>query len=89
MSVLYYIYNKNDRHLKIRLKTVTKIVNQWVFYKDFVMDLSYRTVISSNKDKNKSADKRASFDRYKLIITLASNIKKRKKKVILVLKEGT
>lgn len=45
-TVSYCTYIEN-RQGKIRLDIVSKIVNEWVFYKDFVIDLSYRWVISS------------------------------------------
>lgn len=51
MSDLYCIYNKNNKHPKIRLKNAIKIKNHWGFYKEFVMDLSYRAEIRTMKIK--------------------------------------
>lgn len=63
-AVSYYIYNKND--LEIRLKTVNKIVNQWSFYKDFAVNLTYRAVIGSDENLKKSS----SFHGYKVTVVI-------------------
>ena len=44
-----------DRHSEIRLSTVDKIINEWEYYKDFIVDLSmissaddFKNLLSSN-----------------------------------------
>lgn len=46
------IHNTNDWYVEIRLETVIKIVNQLIFYKDFVVHLFDRFVIISDEENN-------------------------------------
>ena len=46
-AVSYCMHNTKERHAKIRLNTINKIINEWEHYKDFIVDLS---VVNSPKD---------------------------------------
>ena len=39
-TVLYCMYNTEDRHSEIRLSTVNNIINEMGFYPDFIVNLS-------------------------------------------------
>ena len=44
------MYNIKDRYSEIRISTVNKIVNEWKYYEDFIVDLSM--TVSSEDYKN-------------------------------------
>ena len=38
-AVSHYMYDAEDKHSEIRWISVNKIINEWEYHKDFIMDL--------------------------------------------------
>ena len=46
-AVLHCMYNTEDKQTEIRLRTVNKIISGWLYYKDFIIDLS---IVNNSKN---------------------------------------
>ena len=50
LAVSQHVYNADDGYSEVRFSAVYKIINEWEYYKDFIVDLS--TVNSAEDCKN-------------------------------------
>ena len=48
--ISYCMYNTEDSYYEARKSTVNKIINEWKYYKDFIVDLS---IVNSTEDYKK------------------------------------
>lgn len=58
-AISYIIYKTQDRHREIRLQAVSRIVNEWEFYKHFVIDLTleeYKNLLSRDGEFGSSME---------------------------------
>ena len=60
-AVSYGLHDSGERHSQIRLSIVNKIINEWEYYEDFIMELSktnssddYKNVLSRGKEYSES-----------------------------------
>ena len=49
-SFSYFLYNNQEKHRKIRLRIVSNVIRNWLFYEPFILgDKSYGTNISDEQ----------------------------------------
>ena len=60
-AVSFYMYNTEDWFYEIRLSTMNKIINEWKYYKDIMVDLSmvnsaedYKNFLSRDEEYGES-----------------------------------